>query len=139
MLVFFFVAMPWVNKLHFRLPLVLGFIGYIASKLLLIAAPSQNYVILTLSVFLEVCSFAVVGPLVDKLTALTIDAKERARILAIMYVVIILITAPFGWIAGTLSEIDKTLPFILCIALYAISAGLAYRIGTDSQKQVVPA
>jgi MFS family permease len=133
MLIFFFVVMPYINRMHFKLPMMLGFLSYVASLVLLVTAPSQGYVFLIPSVFLEACGMATVGPLVDKLTVLSIDANERARIQSILWASIILLTSPFGYIAGTLSEIDKSLPFILCIVLYAISAGLAYRIGTISE------
>jgi hypothetical protein len=83
-----------------------------------------------LSVFLEACSFAAVSPLVDRLMVLTISARERARIQSILYVGIILFTSPFGWIAGTLSELNKDLPFILNISLFAAGAALAYVAGS---------
>ncbi|MBN2147259.1 MAG: hypothetical protein JW726_07715, partial [Anaerolineales bacterium] len=66
---------------------------------------------------------------------LTIEAKERARIQAIMWMVIILLTSPFGWIAGMLSEMDKRLPFVLMIALYAVGAALVYLAGVRSQRE----
>ncbi len=138
MLIFFFAAIPLINKLHFKLPLTVGFLGFVASQVLLVTAPSQSYFFLILSVFLEACSFATVGPLLDKLTVLTIDARERARILAILYMGIILLSSPFGWIAGTLSAINKGFPFVLSIILYAAGAGLAYRIGTLSQRSSAP-
>jgi uncharacterized membrane protein YeaQ/YmgE (transglycosylase-associated protein family) len=68
---------------------------------------------------------------------LTIDPRERARIQSIMYVAIILLTSPFGWIAGSLSELNKGLPFILNIALFAAGAALAYLAGQNSQKDLV--
>jgi len=67
---------------------------------------------------------------------LTIDPKERARIQSILYVGIILITSPFGWIAGSLSGLNKSLPFILNIALFMIGAGLAYLAGNAAQKKL---
>ena len=65
---------------------------------------------------------------------MNVDARERARIQSILAVGIILITSPFGWIAGTLSESNKIYPFLLNIALYAIGATLAYIAGNASQK-----
>jgi MFS family permease len=135
-LVFFFVVMPRINKLHYKLPLVLGFLGFIASQLVLITAPDQGYGFLIISAFLEACSFAAVSPLVDQMMVLTIDPKERARIQSILYVGIILLTSPFGWIAGTLSGLNKNLPFILNIALFTIGAVLAYLAGQASQKRI---
>jgi MFS family permease len=135
MLLFFFVVMPRINKMHFKLPMVLGFLGFVASQLLLVTAPDQGYFFLIVSVFLEACCFAAVSPLVDRMVVLTIDPKERARIQSILYVGIILLTSPFGWIAGTLSGLDKGLPFILNIALFAVGAALAYLAGQAPQKR----
>ena len=133
-LFFFFLIMPRINKEHFKLPMTIGFLGFILSQLILIFAPDKSYTFLIANVFLEACCFAAVSPLVDKLTVLTIDPQERARILSILYVGIILITSPFGWIAGTLSSMDKNLPFVLNIALFSIGAVLAYLAGNASQK-----
>ena len=134
-LLFFFVVMPRINKMHFKLPLVFGFLGFVASQLLLITAPDQSYLYLVISVFLEACCFAAVSPLVDQMIVLTIEPKERARIQSILYVGIILLTSPFGWIAGMLSEIDKGLPFILNLILFAAGAVLATMAGNASQKK----
>lgn len=137
MLLFFFVVMPRISKMHFKLPLVFGFLGFVASQLLLITAPDQGYFFLVISVFLEACCFAAVIPLMDQMVVLTVDPKERARIQSILYVGIILLASPFGWIAGTLSELNKGLPFILNIVLFAVGAVLAYLTGRASQKRSV--
>ena len=134
MLLFFFVLMPRISKMHFKVPMVLGFLGFVLSQLLLITAPDRNYFFLIVSVLLEACCFAAVSPLVDRMVVLTIDAKERARIQSILYVGIILLTSPFGWIAGNLSALNKGLPFLLNITLFAVGAVLAYLTGKASQK-----
>jgi MFS family permease len=132
-LIFFFVVMPSINRVHYKLPMTIGFIGFVLSQILLITAPDKGYFMLLISVLLEACSFAAVSPLVDKLVALTIDPKERARIQSILYVGIILLTSPFGWIAGTLSALNKDLPFILNITLFTVGAVLAFLAGKASQ------
>ena len=134
-LLFFFVVMPRIKQMHFKLPMAVGFLGFVASQFLLITAPDRSYLFLMTSAFLEACSFAAVSPLVDQMIVLTIDPKERARIQSILYVGIILLTSPFGWIAGTLSTLNKDLPFILNIALFTIGALLAYLAGNASQKR----
>ncbi len=134
MLLFYFMVMPRISKIHFKLPLVLGFIGFILSQVLLITAPEKGYLFLFISIFLEACCFALVNPLVDKMVVLTIDPKERARIQSIIYVGVILLVSPFGWIAGTLSEINKSLPFTLTSVLFAVGVLLAYLSGRASQK-----
>jgi len=102
----------------------------------LITAPDRGYVFLITSVFLEACCLAIISPLVDQMVVLTIDQKERARIQSMLYVGVILVTSPFGWIAGNLSALDKSLPFILNIALFGAGAVLAYLAGNAAQKRL---
>lgn len=132
---FFFFVTPQLGGMHFKWPLAAGFGAYVLSQVLVITAPEQGYAILGLSVFGEACAYAAVSPLVDKLIVLTIDAQERARIQSILYVGIILLTAPFGWIAGTLSSIDKNLPFVLNIVLLVIGGGLAWAAGRFAEER----
>lgn len=133
-LAFFFLAMPYVRKMNFKFPMTFGFVGFVLSQILLITAPEQGYFIIFLSVVLEACCFALVSPLVDRLFVLTVDAQERARIQSILAVGIILLSSPFGWIAGTLSTTNKDYPFILNIALFSIGAVLAYIAGSAAEK-----
>lgn len=132
---FFFLVMPRINTMHYKLPMVIGFLVSIIGQIVLIAAPVQGYGFLVLSLFLEACSYATIGPLADQLMVLTIAPQERARIQSILYVGIILFTSPFGWIAGTLSEMNKNLPFMLNIALLIAGMALAYRAGQAAQKK----
>ena len=136
-LFFFFAVMPLLNKLHFKLPMAIGFIGFVLSQVILIASPVQSYVFIIASVIMEASCFAAVNPLVDKMVVVTIDARERARIQSILAVGIILASTPFGWIAGSLSEIDRVYPFVLNILLFGIGATLAYIAGNVAQKTIV--
>jgi MFS family permease len=139
MLVFFFLIIPRMRRLHFKIPLLLGFAGFVLSQLLLITIPEKGYALLLVSILLEACSTATVSPLVDQMTVRTVDPQERARIQSILYVGIILLTSPFGWIAGMLSEANKNLPFILNICLFVLGGLLAYLAGAASKKQALPA
>jgi MFS family permease len=132
---FFFLVMPRIAKLHYQMPMVIAFVVSLVSQILLITAPDRGYLVLLASAFLEACSFAVVNPLMGEMMVRTIDPQERARIQSIVYVVIILLTSPFGWVAGELSSINKDAPFILNIALFGVGAVLSYLAGQASQKQ----
>ncbi len=123
MLLFFFVLMPRVRKMEARRPMLVGYMGFVASQLILINAPIKNYGWVLVATLLEACSLPLISTLLDKLIALNVDAEERARIMAILYAVVIIFTSPFGWIAGKLSEIDRGLPFVINIALF-ITGGL---------------
>jgi MFS family permease len=132
-LAFFFIVTPRLSHLGFKWPLVLGFLAFMFGQVLVILAPEQGYAVLVLSVFVDACAYAAISPLIDKLIVLTIDPQERARIQSILYVGVILLTAPFGWIAGTLSSINNNLPFVLTIVLLLIGAWLAWLAGRAAE------
>lgn len=139
MLIFYFTVMPMLRHVDARKPMIFGFAGLILSWLLLIIIPPQSYWLLLLSVILEGCSIPVVSTLLDKLVATSVDPQERARVIAILYVVVLIMTTPFGWIAGQASQINRSLPFIINIVLLCIGAGLAFvasrRTGTNHEAQ----
>jgi MFS family permease len=126
MLIFFFAVMPTIREMRFRNPMLIGFAGFALSQFILITIPERSYVLLLVSTLIEACSIATLGTQSDRMIVVTVEAKERARIMAILYVVVILFTSPFGWIAGSLSEINRNLPFLLNIGLFAIGAILTY-------------
>jgi Na+/melibiose symporter-like transporter len=125
MLAMFFLITPRINKNHFHLPMMVGFSGLIISQCILIFMPAQNYLLLILTVMIDAACFALVNPLVDSLVFFTVDPQERARINAILYVVVFIFTSPFGWIAGSLSGMNKTFPFVLALVLYCMGFSLA--------------
>jgi MFS family permease len=136
MILFFFVVLPRLRRLPFKLPMMVGFLGLVISDIILITSPVRGYVPLVISVILSACSYAVVGPRLDQMVVLTVDAKERARIQSLMFVVIILLTSPFGWISGVLSAQNKILPFILNICLFSIGILLSLLLGTRVARPV---
>jgi MFS family permease len=130
----FFLATQALARLRFKVPMTLGFIGFAASQLLYVCAPERGYAFLFAGTVLEACSFAVANPLVDRLVVLTVDPKERARIQSLLYLGVILLSSPFGWIAGSFSQLDKAYPFILSAALYALGAALALFAGRAAER-----
>jgi MFS family permease len=134
MMLFFFIIQPRIKEMHFKIPMLVGFACYISAYILLINLPEKSYFLLLISVLLEACGMTTVGPLLDKMTVVTVDPQERARILSIMYVTVIVLTSPFGWIAGTLSSADRVLPFLLSLGLYGVGALLTWQAARLSQK-----
>ncbi|MBI9048891.1 MAG: MFS transporter [Anaerolineaceae bacterium] len=136
MLLFFFLVIPRMKTVNFKIPMMVGFSGFLFSQLILVLVPQANYGVLLISILFEACSLATVTPLLEQMTIVTIDAKERARIQSILYVAVILITSPFGWIAGLLSAQEKALPFVLNMILLSIGVFLAYLAGKVAEKQL---
>ena len=126
MLLMFFLIMPKLRNADVRKPMAIGFLGLLASQILLVATPPGSYVVLLAATLLEAASLPVASALLDKLIALVVDPGERARILAVLYVLVILLTSPFGWIGGQLSQINRVLPFVLSIVLYGLGFLLSY-------------
>jgi ribose/xylose/arabinose/galactoside ABC-type transport system permease subunit len=135
MLMMFFLITPRINRDRFHNPMLVGFFGLIASQCILITMSPQNYGLLILTAVLEAGSIALVNPLVDSLVFFTVEAQERARMVAILYVVVFIFTSPFGWVAGILSAKAKTYPFILTLVLYAIGLGLTWLTYHLSKKE----
>ncbi|MFN2236772.1 MAG: MFS transporter, partial [Anaerolineales bacterium] len=126
MLILYFLLVPRLNVRRFRNPMILGFAGLLTGNLILVTMSAGNYFLLLISVLIEAASMAMFGPLMDALTIISIDDAERARINSILFAVVILLTSPFGWIAGQLSEINRVLPFVLNICLFIIGSGLVW-------------
>jgi DHA1 family tetracycline resistance protein-like MFS transporter len=126
MLLLFLFVVPRLGEMHFKIPLMAGFACFVVGQLTLIATPVGNYAWLLISTLLEACSLATVNPLIDRMIVITVNPQERARIMAILYVVMIAITTPFGWIAGSLSEVNRILPFLLNIIFYTLGGLLAF-------------
>jgi predicted MFS family arabinose efflux permease len=126
MLITFFTVAPRLTTERFSRPVFVGFTGFILSQVLLVFMPERNYLLLGISTILEALSVAMIGPMIESLLVVTIDPTERARITAIIYMVVLLFTSPFGWVAGQLSSLDRSLPFVFNIGLFLVGAGMVW-------------
>jgi MFS family permease len=130
MTVCFFLIGPRLTNLSlFRLPLWTGFAAFLISQLLLVVMPPQAVILLVVSVMLEGVASALVSPMTESLLALSMESNERARVSAMVYVALIVLISPFGWIAGQLSALDRSLPFALNTGLFALGIVLVGVIG----------
>ena len=126
---FFLLGPSLTNIRNYRMPLWVGFGAFFFSQALLVFMPPQSIVWLSLSVILEGVAAAFVNPMAESLLAVSMDSHERARVTAMVYVALILVISPFGWIAGQLSAIDRSFPFALNMVLFALGGALVWWIG----------
>lgn len=123
MLVFIFGFQGKINRLPYRPTMGAAIVLYVISQLLLVFSPagagSGTWVFLILYMLAEAFGCAVLMPRKDSLMVLFVDPEERARMLGLLYVIMIGVSAPFGWIGGKLASIDRMLPFLLNAVLYA--------------------
>ena len=105
-----------------------GFGLFLVSQLLLAVMPPQAVTLLVVSVVLEAIASALVSPMTESLLALSMESNERARVSAMVYVALIVLISPFGWVVGQLSALDRSLPFALNMGLFAIGILLIWFI-----------
>ena len=126
---FFLIGPRLTDMRRFRLPLWAGFAAFLISQLLLVVMPPQAVTLLVVSVVLEGVASALVSPMTESLLALSMESNERARVSAMVYVALIVLISPFGWIAGQLSALDRSLPFALNMGLFALGIVVVWVIG----------
>jgi MFS family permease len=128
-IIFLFLVTPHLTIKTLKNPLLVGFACYFAGQLLLILAPVHGpvkYIVLCVSLIFDGFGFASLIMLSRSLVALNVNPEERARIMAILNMINMAITAPFGWIGGMLSGISRNLPFVLnlCLLVAGVCATL---------------
>jgi MFS family permease len=122
-LFFFFTIIPWLTRKSLRLPLLLGFGVYFLGQTILLLTPVEGalrYPVLITSLIFDGFGGGILAMLAESLVALHVDAAERARVLSILMMIIMFVSAPFGWIAGLLSGISRNLPFVLNLGMLFI-------------------
>lgn len=125
LLIYVFV-MPSVRKFGLRRPLAFGIVASVLSNLLLILAPEGSYLAVTLSTLAGAVGVAFVIPFVDTIVANSVDDRNRAKILALLYTMLFAIATPFGYIGGLLSSIEPRLTSVLLTALFCASFALLF-------------
>ena len=122
MLLFMFILQPLTNRLHYRSVFLAGFGIYLASHVFLLLSRPDNQLLVIAYTLLEAVAFALVVPRRDALGAVFYDKEDRARVMSLIYVIMIAVSSPFGSILGYLSALDRRLPFALNMLLFLILA-----------------
>lgn len=122
MLLFSFIFQSWINRLKYRPVMVLGFIIYISSHIVLLFVQSNNAILIIGYTLLEAVAFALIIPRRDSLCALFVDKENRARVMSLIFVIMLAVSSPFATIIGWLSSLNRQYPFILNIVIFAMMA-----------------
>lgn len=137
MMFFYFVVLPHIKVEKFRWPLSIGISMLLSAQLLLVVSSEQAYLLIILSVILEGVSFSLINPLLDSLQVTLVDKNERARIVAVLYTIVILFTAPFGAFAGYLSDIDQRFPFVFNEILLVVGLIVVFTKGALHEEKSI--
>jgi MFS family permease len=127
MLVFFFGIQNWISRYPIKQAMIAGIVLYLAAIGFLLLSPAIGSGMLIGYILLDAFAFALVWPRRNSLLVMYVDPHERARILGLMYVLMIACASPFGWLAGKLSEENRALPFVLNAVLYVVCIFVLFR------------
>lgn len=118
--VLFFAVISRIRQTKLKWPLYGGFLSTIVSCILLISITKNSvwgYIILSVSLLFEALGKSVLNTLRESLVAIYADPDERSGIMALLQTTVMLVSVPFGYIGGLLSDISRILPFVLSIVL----------------------
>jgi len=145
-LLFFTVIPALTHGKHLKLPTLTGFTIYLAGQVLLVLVPAPQgsanlttYALLAACLVLDAFGAGILYMLAESLVALHVDRHERSRVMAIQRTVVMLVTAPFGWISGWLSGMDRTWPFLLTSALLVLGVWVTARYWVTTHSEPVSA
>ncbi|MCL1829921.1 MAG: MFS transporter [Oscillospiraceae bacterium] len=120
---------PLLAKITGRWPVIIGIVMHIASTVILLVSPqTQNYYLLILSAILIAAGTGITTPYIDAFAANTISDEDRAASNSVMSMAMMLLSTPFGYIGGVLSELDARAPFLLTFAIFILCLVLLYFI-----------
>jgi hypothetical protein len=138
---FLFLVVPYLTAGALKLPLLMGFLCYFIGQTILVLTPvdgSIKYVMLFISLVFDGFGLGSLLMLSRSLVALNVNREERARVQAILHMIVMAVTSPFGWIAGILSGFSRNFPFVLnlCLLALGIVLTLVYYRQSRSQKDI---
>ncbi|HOA54729.1 MAG: MFS transporter [Acetivibrionales bacterium] len=129
----FFTIISKIKQTNLKTPLYGGFASYIISCALLISITGTGvlgYALLFASILFEALGAAILNTLRESLVAIHVDAEERSGAMGLILTTVMLVSVPFGYIGGLLSDVSRVLPFVLSIVLLLLgilATALFYR------------
>ena len=121
MLLTLILIAPLLSHITRRWPIVMGVWFHIAAMaLLLFSPPTRNYPLLIAGSVFIALGTSIATPRIEALVANTIINDDRSVANAVMAVIVLALSTPFGYIGGLLSDIDARLPFVLIMAILTL-------------------
>ncbi|MDO5021939.1 MAG: MFS transporter [Eubacteriales bacterium] len=112
---------PKISVTRFKFPLFASFSVYIAVGIMYSLLPVKAYTGLILGTLLEAFALSVIIPMTNTLLTATIEQEERSMLLGFALMISLLVSAPFGLIAGWLSKLNRILPLIMSAVIACIA------------------
>jgi len=122
-ILFFFLVVPRLTGRFLKTPLLVGFACLFIGQVILVLTPVEGpltYLMLCISLLFDGFGGTFLFMLAKSLVDLYVNPEERARVQAILNMIILAATSPFGWIGGILSGISRDLPFVLNLCVLTV-------------------
>lgn len=127
MLLIYLFALPVLTRFRPKAPLSVGLLLCAAGSLLLIPTfPTfaGNLAAVIVSVVLNAAGTSVAQPFIDGISHGSIDNEKRAGMTSILLALVLLMSAPFGWLGGWMYTLNARIPFLAASALFILCAVL---------------
>jgi MFS family permease len=137
MLLCYLVLVPRLDLRTFKKPMItaMGLIALVDTMLFFLTR--GIYPLIIAGVLLEAVALSTLQPLISTLNMQAMDRQERARMLGLATMMSLLVSSPFGTIAGALAKLDRSLPMLLNIALALLSCLIAIRLDREMCRQLL--
>jgi MFS family permease len=115
------IVTPHIKINSIRYPLLAGMSLRVLGLMILLAChrPAVLWAVF-FSVICEALAFSVLSPLFESIMSVVIPKDGRAQINSVIFAIILLISTPVGWLAGYLSQYNRTLPMVLNLCLILV-------------------
>lgn len=137
MLVSYFFIVPHVNADKFKHPALWSLLLMALQQGMTILLRPGAYLFVALGAAMEAMALSILTPLTSALQTIAIPAEERARMQGFFFTLCLLVTSPFGMIAGALSDINRALPMGLNIGLLMVCAVFVFWLDGFNRKHSI--
>jgi len=121
MLMALLFIMPMLSRFTSRWPISMGICFHLtATAVFLLSPPTKNYLLLMIGAILIALGTSIATPRIDAIVANSIANEDRSLVNAVIAVISLTISMPFGYIGGVLSGIDARLPFLLTLLVFLL-------------------
>lgn len=132
-LLFMFLAQSKINEQDHQKVLSAGLIFYAVAFACPVVFQNVSWLGAVLYIFFEAIAHAFVYPRKESLLFLYVDKTERSRVYAMLHVIAMGITSPFGTIMGMMSDANRLYPFFFAI-LVSICCSVLMRFAATEKK-----
>ncbi|MDD3192849.1 MAG: MFS transporter [Oscillospiraceae bacterium] len=132
-LLFMFTAQSKINEKSHKAVLSIGLALYAIAFACPLLFQGASWLGAVLYIFFEAIANAFVIPRKESLLFLYVDKKERARVYAMLHVIALAITSPFGAVLGAMSDRNRLYPFLFAILVSLGCSILVFRSRAESK------